>query len=173
MFVRWPLCQSAHHGGQRSQNGGYGHVTILRLQGRIQGGAHRVPAFFFVPNPSLGHSLAILALFGIVLATKYFIYMVIRMRHTRSHTKNRRSHHALTAPALATCAHCGATHRPHHMCLNCGYYNGRQVMDLEAQKQKRDARLKAKRDMIRTQAESVAVNDAETVAEAKPAEEKK
>ena len=37
------------------------------------------------------------------------------------------------------------------MCLNCGYYNGRQVMDLEAQKVKREARIKAKEERIRAE----------------------
>ncbi len=73
------------------------------------------------------------------------------MRHTRSHTGNRRSHHALKAPTLSKCTHCGATHRPHHMCLECGYYNGRQVMDLTAQKAKRDARIKEKEERIRVE----------------------
>jgi len=35
------------------------------------------------------------------------------------------------------------------MCLECGYYNGRQVMDLEALKAKRDARIKAKKERIK------------------------
>ena len=34
------------------------------------------------------------------------------------------------------------------MCLSCGFYNGRQVMDLGAEKIRRDQRLKAKRDRI-------------------------
>ena len=76
------------------------------------------------------------------------------MRHTRSHTGNRRSHHALKAPTLSKCTHCGATHRPHHMCLECGYYNGRQVMDLEALKAKRDARIKEKEERISSEAGS-------------------
>lgn len=71
--------------------------------------------------------------------------MVVRMRHTRSHTANRRSHHALKAPALAVCKNCSATHRPHHMCLECGHYNGRQVMDLTAKKEARQARQQMKR----------------------------
>ncbi len=75
--------------------------------------------------------------------------MVIRMRHTRGHTGNRRSHHALKEANLSACSHCGAQHRPHHMCLECGYYNGRQVMDLEALKAKRDARIKAKKERIK------------------------
>ena len=70
------------------------------------------------------------------------------MRHTRSHTANRRSHHALKNPALSNCANCGELHRPHHMCLNCGHYNGRQVMDLEAKRAQREARMQAKKERI-------------------------
>ena len=92
--------------------------------------------------------------------------MVIRMRHTRSHTKNRRSHHALKAPALAVCANCGASHRPHHMCLECGFYKGRQVMDLAAKKQAREARLQAKKAMITAQNQQVAPSEAEEVSAA-------
>ena len=77
--------------------------------------------------------------------------MVVRMRHTRSHTANRRSHHALKAPTLATCKNCGATHRPHHMCLECGFYNGRQVVDLKAKKEARETRMKMKREAIKGQ----------------------
>lgn len=95
---------------------------------------------------TLGFFVAFLVSSGIVARI-----MVIRMRHTRAHTKNRRSHHALKAPNLSTCAHCGAAHRPHHMCLECGYYNGRQVMDLEAEKAKRNARIQAKQERIKAE----------------------
>lgn len=98
--------------------------------------------------------------------------MVIRMRHTRSHTKNRRSHHALKAPAIAVCKNCGENHRPHHMCLECGFYNGRQVMDLAAKKEAREARLKAKREAISAQQEQVDPTEADSVAEKTPAETK-
>jgi hypothetical protein len=37
------------------------------------------------------------------------------------------------------------------MCLECGYYNGRQVMDLAAEKAKRDARIKAKEERIKNE----------------------
>jgi len=73
------------------------------------------------------------------------------MRHTRAHTGNRRAHHALKAANLAKCSNCGAGHRPHHMCLECGFYNGRQVMDLGAEKAKRDARIKAKEEKIKNE----------------------
>ncbi len=73
------------------------------------------------------------------------------MRHTRAHSGNRRSHHALKETNLASCAHCGASRRPHHMCLECGYYNGRQVVDLKAEKAKREVRLKEKHERIKNE----------------------
>lgn len=80
--------------------------------------------------------------------------MVVRMRHTKGHTRNRRSHHALTAPAVSACKNCGTPHRPHHMCLACGYYKGRVVIDLAAKKKAREARLEAKREAIRGAAQA-------------------
>ena len=55
--------------------------------------------------------------------------MVVRMRHTRSHTANRRSHHALTEKVLLLCE-CGASRVSHRACPSCGRYNGRVVVDL-------------------------------------------
>ena len=78
--------------------------------------------------------------------------MVVRMRHTRAQTANRRSHHALKAVELGVCKNCGAEHRPHHMCLSCGFYKGKIVIDLLAKKKDREARMTAKRDVIRGQA---------------------
>jgi large subunit ribosomal protein L32 len=78
--------------------------------------------------------------------------MVIRMRHTRGHTANRRSHHALKAPALSACQNCGALHRPHHMCLDCGFYNGKMVVDMKAKTEARTARMEAKKEAIRGKA---------------------
>jgi len=95
--------------------------------------------------------------------------MVIRMRHTRSHTANRRSHHALKAPTLGVCKNCGANYRPHHMCLSCGYYNGRQVIDLEAKKTAREARMNAKKEAIK----GSAVGDESPVAEVEEKTEQK
>lgn len=103
-----------------------------------------VPIFEGLLRQPFFFAIAFLGISAIVLGT-----MVIRMRHNRSQTKQRRSHHALKAAPLSVCAHCGAKHRPHHMCLECGYYNGRQVIDLEKAKAERAARMAAKREMIR------------------------
>jgi large subunit ribosomal protein L32 len=55
--------------------------------------------------------------------------MVVRMRHTRSHTKNRRSHHALSKPALSK-DEAGQTHLRHRMSKKTGMYRGRKVLNL-------------------------------------------
>lgn len=71
--------------------------------------------------------------------------MVIRMRHTRAHTANRRSHHAITAPRLSKCADCGAVSLRHNACGNCGKYRGRVVLDL-SRRASRTAKKKAGRE---------------------------
>lgn len=68
--------------------------------------------------------------------------MVVRMRATRAHRDNRRSHHALEAARLSKCANCGAQHRSHVVCMNCGWYKGRKVIDLAAKAAKKAAKAK-------------------------------
>ena len=41
----------------------------------------------------------------------------------------RRTHDALTAPSFSTCQKCGEASRSHHICENCGTYNGKQILD--------------------------------------------
>jgi hypothetical protein len=51
------------------------------------------------------------------------------------------------------------------MCLSCGFYNGRQVMDLAAKKQAREARMLAKKEAIKDQSttpEEVPASETET-----------
>ncbi len=53
--------------------------------------------------------------------------MVVRMRHTRAHTANRRSHHALKDAAISTDTKTGAVHLRHRASKD-GMYKGRSVM---------------------------------------------
>jgi large subunit ribosomal protein L32 len=75
--------------------------------------------------------------------------MVNHMRHTRSHTANRRSHHALSEARLSRCTNCNAEHVRHTLCPQCGQYRGRQVMDAAGAAQKRSLRQTLKQEQIR------------------------
>ena len=68
--------------------------------------------------------------------------MVVRMRATRAHRNNRRSHFALTEPRFSLCKDCGATHLRHHVCTNCGKYKGVQILNVEAKIEKKAAKTK-------------------------------
>jgi large subunit ribosomal protein L32 len=57
--------------------------------------------------------------------------MVVRMRHTRAHTANRRSHHALKASNLIGCTNCGAMKSQHMVCDVCGFYKGKKVLTIK------------------------------------------
>lgn len=70
--------------------------------------------------------------------------MVIRMRHTKSHTKNRRSHHALSSTSFSECANCSALKRRHTVCSACGFYRGKKVLDLVKKVEKKQKKAKAK-----------------------------
>lgn len=50
------------------------------------------------------------------------------MRHTRAHTRNRRSHHAITQGSVSVCPECGASKTAHRACNACGVYRGRKVV---------------------------------------------
>lgn len=68
--------------------------------------------------------------------------MVIRMRSTRSHTGNRRSHHALSNPALSTDSKTGAIHLRHRASAITGKYKGISVIDVEARAAKKAKKMK-------------------------------
>ncbi|MBI5817229.1 MAG: 50S ribosomal protein L32 [Candidatus Yonathbacteria bacterium] len=68
--------------------------------------------------------------------------MVVRMRHTRAHTRNRRSHHALTGPRLSACVKCSAFHLRHRACDVCGTYRGKEVIDVLKKVAKKEKKMK-------------------------------
>ncbi|HBD42160.1 MAG TPA: 50S ribosomal protein L32 [Bacteroidetes bacterium] len=44
----------------------------------------------------------------------------------------RRSHHGIEEITLVTCPNCGSKHRYHHVCMSCGMYRGRKVLNIGA-----------------------------------------
>lgn len=54
----------------------------------------------------------------------------------------RRSHLALKASKLAVCAHCKKPIRAHTVCKFCGWYKGRQVVDILGKTMKKQEKRK-------------------------------
>ena len=52
-----------------------------------------------------------------------------RVSHARQ--GERRAHLALSVPQLVECDHCHEPKLPHHVCPNCGYYQGRLAVELK------------------------------------------
>ncbi|HON18419.1 MAG TPA: 50S ribosomal protein L32 [Salinivirgaceae bacterium] len=48
-------------------------------------------------------------------------------RHSKTRRDKRRTHDKAVAPQLTKCSNCGATHRYHRVCPECGFYRGRLV----------------------------------------------
>ena len=71
--------------------------------------------------------------------------MVVRMRHTKSHTANRRSHHALKSTDFTKCENCKELKKRHTVCSGCGFYRGMKVIDLIKKTEKKQKKAKAKK----------------------------
>ena len=56
-----------------------------------------------------------------------------KRKHSQARKNKRRSNvWKLDAPAFSTCTQCGELKAPHRVCVSCGYYNGKQVIQMEA-----------------------------------------
>lgn len=68
--------------------------------------------------------------------------MVVRMRHTKGHSANRRSHHALKNRAL-TASPEGTVHPRHRVLLEGGTYRGRTLLNKKATRvERRSAKVR-------------------------------
>lgn len=66
------------------------------------------------------------------------------MRHTKGKRNRVRSHHALKSMQFTRCSHCNTAATPHVVCKNCGWYKGRQVVDVLAKLDKKEKKKKEK-----------------------------
>ena len=55
---------------------------------------------------------------------------VPKSKISKSRRNMRRSHDALSTAAQMECPNCGEVKRPHHVCASCGYYDGREVLEV-------------------------------------------
>lgn len=57
---------------------------------------------------------------------------VPKKKTSKSKSRSRRaSAWRIQTAARSTCPRCGAVKRPHVVCTNCGWYNGRQAIDVD------------------------------------------
>ena len=53
-------------------------------------------------------------------------------RHSKSRRDKRRTEkQKLMAPNLTACPQCQEVKQPHHACLSCGTYNGREILTVQ------------------------------------------
>ncbi|MGH9121889.1 MAG: 50S ribosomal protein L32 [Acidimicrobiales bacterium] len=56
---------------------------------------------------------------------------VPKKKTSKAKTRSRRaSSWSLSAPSLSICPQCNQTKVPHVVCPNCGWYKGRQAIDM-------------------------------------------
>jgi len=54
-----------------------------------------------------------------------------KRRHSHSRTHMRRAHDSLKTKSLSVCPNCREMKLPHRACPHCGYYRGRQVVEIK------------------------------------------
>ncbi|MFM7163720.1 MAG: 50S ribosomal protein L32 [Actinomycetota bacterium] len=52
-----------------------------------------------------------------------------KRRHSKSRSRKRNSHNAIKPRQLAKCPQCGTSAPTHVICPNCGFYQGRTLVE--------------------------------------------
>ena len=53
---------------------------------------------------------------------------VPKRKMSKARRDSRRANWKLAAPGLVDCPQCHELKRPHHVCTECGYYDGKEVV---------------------------------------------
>ncbi len=69
---------------------------------------------------------------------------VPKQRKTKSRRNQRRAHIFIKPPTLTKCSKCGKLVFSHTLCWNCGYYKGREVIDVLKKLTKKEKKKKQK-----------------------------
>jgi len=65
-----------------------------------------------------------------------------KQRHTQGRRNRRRSHLKLKKKTLSGCPKCGEPILPHHVCTFCGFYKGKEMVDVLAKLEKKEKKKK-------------------------------
>ena len=59
-----------------------------------------------------------------------------KKRHSKARSRRRRTHWKLAAQNLAPCPQCKQLKIAHRVCQVCGYYDGKQVIEIKVREKK-------------------------------------
>ena len=57
-----------------------------------------------------------------------------KRKFSKGRTARRRAHDAIGTPQLAECGNCHQPVLPYRVCPHCGFYRGRQVLEIATEK---------------------------------------
>ena len=60
-----------------------------------------------------------------------------KRKHSKGRRNRRRAHYNLKPTTLEVCGQCKELKLPHRVCPNCGTYNARQVIDVQARAERK------------------------------------
>lgn len=60
-----------------------------------------------------------------------------KRRHSKTRGRKRRTFWKLENKNLVTCPQCKSLKEIHHICRTCGYYDGKQVIEIKAKEKKK------------------------------------
>ena len=63
-----------------------------------------------------------------------------KRRHSAARGRKRRTHWKIAKTNLSPCPQCKSLKLAHKVCLVCGYYNGKQVIEIKIKEKKKKAR---------------------------------
>lgn len=69
---------------------------------------------------------------------------VPKQRHTKSRRDKRRMHLFIKTPTFILCDKCKKEKLPHQICWNCGFYKGKQVINVLEKLDKKERKLREK-----------------------------
>jgi large subunit ribosomal protein L32 len=65
-----------------------------------------------------------------------------KRRHSKERGRLRRMFYKLEANAMPKCPQCGKKRLPHRVCPHCGYYKGKEVIEIKTPDEKKKEREK-------------------------------
>jgi large subunit ribosomal protein L32 len=76
---------------------------------------------------------------------------VPKQHRSKARQRQRRMHIFLSEPTITVCPKCGKPVLPHNLCNACGYYGGKEVIDVLAKLTKKEKKQKEKEMKAREQ----------------------